>query len=118
MYVGLRNSCPWVQSPLNSEGNAGGGGHPKGEVQMGVVFSGFMGRVGGGCFCSNMSFSKFRNPFIRVSNCFWVSCSLAFESARACSNAVKQDSSELGACCCEGSIAGEGLRGDLSRGEY
>ena len=56
-----------------------------------------------------MSFSKFRNPLIRVSNCFWVSCSLAFESARACSNAVKRDSSELGACCCEGSIAGEGL---------
>ena len=44
---------------------------------------------------------------------FFVSTSLASELSRACSNAVRHSSSELGACCYVGFIGQEVLRRDL-----
>ena len=50
MYVWheLRNACPLEQSPSNSDGNAGGGGHPVGADRTGIMSIGdtFVG-VGG-----------------------------------------------------------------------
>ena len=78
-----------------------GGGCPVGAEQTGIVSIGETFRVVGGSCCSDMSFSSVLAP-------------LAWESARACSNAMKQSSSELGACCCAGFIAEGRTKGGVS----
>src|SRR6201996_3984711 len=105
MYVWqeVRNACPWDRSPLYLLGKAGGGGRPIGADQRGVMLvEEIFGEVGGGCsFCIRAS--NCWKPFKIDASCFWVSISLALESIRACSTAMRRSSGE-GASCCVGSM--------------
>ena len=84
-----------------------------GIVSIGEIF----GVVGGSC-CSDMSFSNFRKPFSKISSFSLVLAPLAWESARACSNAMKRSSSELGACCCAGFMAKGRTKGGFWTEEF
>ena len=72
----IKKACPLDLSPLNSVGNAGGGGRPAGMVGMSV----------GTFFCSDTILSSCLNLIINLSNCFLVSSSLSCElaSVRGC----------------------------------
>ena len=65
-----------------------------------------------------MSFSNFRKPFGKISSFSLVLAHLAWELARACSNAMKQSSSELGACCCAGFMAKGRTKGGFRTEEF
>ena len=82
-----------------------GGGHPVGAEWTGIMSIGGIFGVVGGIRCSDMSFSNFRKPFSHILSFSSVLAPLAWELARACSNAMKWSSSELGACCCAGFMA-------------
>ena len=81
-------------------------------MSIGEIFG-----VVGGSHCSDMSFSNFRKPFSKISSFSSVLAPLAWESARACSNATKRSSSELGPWCCAGFMAKGGTKGGL-RGDF
>ena len=81
------------------------GGHPVGVERTGIMSIGGIFGVVGGSHCSDISLSNFRKPCSNISSFSSVLAPLAWESARACSNAMKWSSSELGACCCAGFMA-------------
>ena len=63
----MRNAKPLEWSPSYSVGNAGGGGHPVGEGQTGMMSMGeIFGGVGGVC-CSVINLSNFRKPLSSIS---------------------------------------------------
>ena len=103
--VGGHTECLRDGICLESESEVG---KSESEVGKGVPL-----QQRGMCVCTS-SRSNWK-PSVRSDNVFWVSISLAMESARACSTAARRSSSELGACCCAGFIASENLRGDPRR---
>ena len=92
VWTELRKACPLDLSPSNSVGNAGGGGCPARMVGISV----------GTFLCSDIILSSHLNPIINSFNCFLVSSSLSFESARACSKAMRWSCMESGNACCVG----------------